>query len=174
MHFTSNMLSFALPRIGEAALSLFTLFQSNSDTSGSGCGIGFLIVLGIIIAVLVSESNKKAKALREAREAYYRSLDRLKSDPTNPGQRQGTLRLGRAYSNLTRNKRGVTLFDEVALMNDISAACAGATTVSHEQSRTTNIPSIEERLAILSELRSKGLIDQQEYNLRRERILDEV
>ena len=37
-----------------------------------------------------------------------------------------TLSLGRAYSNPTRDKKGVSLFDEVALSNDIGAACAAA------------------------------------------------
>ena len=80
--------------------------------------------------------------------------------------------MGRTYSNLTRNKQGVTIYDEVALSNDINAACAGAATlVSNKQ---TESQIIESRLQKLAELKSKGLIDEQEYAARRAKILDEV
>ena len=74
-------------------------------------------------------SNKKLRELREAKASYQASLAKLKSNPTNPDLKQRT-QLGRIYSNLTRRKRGVTIFDEVALMNDINAACAGATLIA--------------------------------------------
>jgi hypothetical protein len=111
--------------------------------------------------------------LAQAKASYQASLSKLKSNPTNADLRQRTLELGRIYSNLTRKKRGVTLFDEVALMNDISAACAGATFVSPNMG-TSATPSIEKRLSKLAELRSKGLIDEQEYNSKRQKIIDEV
>jgi hypothetical protein len=87
-------------------------------------------------------------------------LQRLKAEPNNPERRQEALRLGRAYSNLTRNKKGVTVYDEVALKNDIDAACAGAARVQN--------PSIEERLAKLKQLLTAGHISDDEYHRRRE------
>jgi hypothetical protein len=145
------------------------------DSSGSGGGFLCLGVIVIIIIALVVSSNNKSKALAAANAAYRLSLQRLKSNPTDADLRQRTLQLGRTYSNLTRNRRGVTVFDEVALMNDISAACAGATSGS-PANPIVPMPSssIEERLVTLSDLRSKDLIDEQEYNLRRQKIIDEV
>lgn len=104
--------------------------------------------------------------LADALAAYQASLAQLKSEPNNAELRQQALQLGRAYSNLTRNKEGVTLFDEVALKNDIDAACAGAVSV---QGR-----SVEERLAKLQQLLSSGHINKEEYARRRQSILDEV
>ncbi len=155
-------------------LTLAIYFQSRSDDStGFACFLGFIIIVGLIIAALVSSANKQAKELAQAKDAYQSSLVKLKSNPTNADLRQRTLELGRAYSNLTRNKSGVTVFDEIALMNDINAACAGATVVS-QPSKSASKTTIEERLAKLSDLRSKGLIDEQEYTSRRQKILDEV
>ncbi len=140
------------------------------------CGGGVIAI--IIIAVVRNENavKQRAKALEEARVAYQTSLAQLKQNPTNADLRQRTLALGRKYSNLTRDKKGVTIFDEIALMNDINAACAGATTVSSPPRTTTAPPrqTIEERLAKLAELKAKGLIDDAEYNARRQKIIDEV
>jgi len=59
------------------------------------------------------------------------------------------------------------------LSNDINAACAGATTI-HESKVPKPDQTIELRLEKLAELKAKGLIDDNEYAARRERILDEV
>jgi hypothetical protein len=66
------------------------------------------------------------------------------------------------------------VFDEVALMNDINAACAQAGAKHEPSSEKASAGSIEERLGKLSDLRSKNLIDEDEYQSRRRRILDEV
>jgi hypothetical protein len=129
-----------------------------------------LVIIGGISYWIVNEGNKKAA---EAKQAYLQSLAKLKLAPTNADLKQRTLELGRAYSNLTRNKQGVTVFDEIALMNDINAACAGAT-VAHKSSNEKRSQTIEERLAKLSDLKSKGLISEQEYASSRQKILDEV
>jgi hypothetical protein len=154
--------------------TLLIYMQSNgSDSSLEFCGIGFFLVISLILIALYVDAKKKDKALAAARDAYHNSLIKLKANPTNANLRQLTLQLGRTYSNLTRNKKGVTIFDEVALSNDISAACAGATNIL-ENKATKPDQSIELRLAKLAELRAKGLIDDDEYAARRERMLDEV
>jgi hypothetical protein len=58
-------------------------------------------------------------------------------------------------------------------MNDINAACAGATNVLKNKV-TTPDRTIEIRLEKLAELKRKGLINHAEYAARREKILDEV
>jgi hypothetical protein len=184
-------------------LALLVYLQSDSNGSGTACCLGFLIILGIIIAFSVSNSRERVKtqaaanaeqarvlaeqrkaqaraaareleAQAQARAAYEQSLIELKSDPASADIRQKTLYLGRAYSNLTRSSQGVTLFDEVALMNDINAACGGVALAGKGEPAALAKGSIEERLARLGELRVQGLIDEEEYSARRQRILDEV
>jgi len=154
--------------------SHFTLAIYLQDTTNQTSGLLLPAFLIIVVIAIVASNNRKNKELAQARAAYLDSLAQLKSNPTDASLRQRTLELGRVYSNLTRKKRGVTLFDEVALMNDINAACAGATFIHQTNTTASASLSIEERLARLFELRSKGLIDEQEYNLRRQKIIDEV
>jgi hypothetical protein len=162
------------------SLTIFGLLYLQSNSSNA---TGFLCCGGIIVFIIAlimsvnsdakKQAEKQAETLAQARAAYQNSLINLKANPTSADLRQRTLEYGRAYSNLTRNKSGVTVFDEVALMNDINAACAGATTITEKKSTATK-QSIEERLVKLAELKSKGLIDEQEYAARRQKILDEV
>jgi hypothetical protein len=127
---------------------LFILQGARNDNGVAGCCFVFI---ALIVAALVSKhysDKRKAEALKAARDAY----------------------LGRQYSALTRQGKNVTIYDEMALMNDINAACAGAGSSPKRQERD----SVEDRLARLSDLRSKGLIDEREHEERRRRILDEI
>jgi uncharacterized membrane protein len=154
-------------------VSIAILQNSGGDAGALACCIVPLILIVVVIIAVVVDSNKKQKAILEARQAYDHSLSKLKSDPANPNLRQQTLQLGRVYSNLTRNRRGVTVFDEVALMNDINAACAGASSVQTGP-LNSNAPPVEERLSRLADLKAKGLIDDEEYRVRRQQIINEV
>ena len=135
-----------------------------------GCGLVILAV--VVIAVVAAILN--ARAREKARVAYQDALHRLKRDPANASLRQETLALGREYSGLIRNRRGVALFDEVALSNDISAACAAAARPSEPRMQIAPQRSVEVRLADLTALKAKGLIDESEYSARRREILKEV
>ncbi len=132
-----------------------------------------LIVIGIF-AALVWWSWKLRKVKAEALRAYRRSLARLKEDPGNPDLRQQTLALGRHYSNLIRNKKGHSVFDEVALMNDINAACAGAGSQTRTSLPESAEGDIEQRLERLAGLKKRGLIDDHEYTTRRKEILESI
>lgn len=132
--------------------------------------LGVWLLVIVVVAIAVMYSRAKQRELDQARTQYRESLARLKSDPTNPDLKQQTLSLGRAYSNLTRDRKGVTVFDEVALSNDISAACAAASV----RSASVASSSPEERLNKLAELRQKGLVSDEEYHSRRTRILEEL
>jgi hypothetical protein len=135
----------------------------------------FLVIVGVIVAVLAGVAQ--ANALEKARQAYQGSLTQLTNDPTNPQKRQATLALGRAYSNLTRNKKGVTVFDEVALMNDINAACGGAATFAGTGPLTSTAHvqvSAEARLTKLQTLREQNLISPEEYEAKRQQVLNEL
>jgi hypothetical protein len=147
-------------------------WQGSGDPTGFICCGGVILFIIVIVIAAVKAGNEQTKQLNAARDAYFDALRRLKANPTNADLRQTTLQLGRTYSNLTRNKSGVTVFDEVALSNDINAACAGAATlVANKQALSQ---TIESRLQKLAELKSKGLIDDDEYTARRTKILDDV
>jgi hypothetical protein len=143
-----------------------------SRTGVTGCYIVLVLVLVAIGVVVYLQSA----AREQAWAAYLAALGRLKADPANPDLRQTTLALGRRYSNLTRNQRGVTVFDEVALMNDINAACAATSVATPQRTALPAAPKepVEVRLARLAELRAKGVIDGFEYAEQRRRILAEV
>lgn len=143
-----------------------------------GCGLGIIfgiILFALIIVGIISTAGKmeeeKNKKINDARANYQDALLKLKKDPANPDQRQKTLELGRIYSNLARDAKGVTLFDEMALMNDINAACGGTT---GNQIASPSSQSAEERLKKLSDLKTKGLINDQEYEEKRKQILNDV
>jgi hypothetical protein len=109
-------------------------------------GLLGLIGIGLIIWILVALAKEKRAHLAATKAAYERSLARLKEDPNNPELKQRTLTLGRTYSNLTRNKKGVAVYDEVALSNDINSACA-AVSVPPSSTETS---SPEDHLSQLS------------------------
>ena len=136
-----------------------------------GALVALLIIGGFAWAVYAA--GEKERRLREAEEAYRNSLAKLKKQPTNPDLKQATLALGRAYSNLTRDSQGVSLFDEVALSNDISAACAAAMAPQLAHAPTP-AATPESRLTRLADLKSRGLISDDEYTMERRRILSEL
>lgn len=155
------------------------------DTLSSLIGfLTFLVVISLVIFALVKndrESKKrrqeKVNRLQKAQLYYQRSLTRLKSQPDNADLKQKTLELGRVYAHLTRSFNAedgtVTIFDEIALLNDINAACAGAAPAV-TRSAIKERDSVEARLARLSELKDKGLITDAELSGRRQKILDEI
>jgi hypothetical protein len=135
---------------------------------------GCAIFLVLVVAALAAYSVWRNKERQQAFEAYQDGLRELKNDPANPHLREQTLALGRQYSSLTRNSRGVMIFDEVALMNDINAACAAAASPRHATALPLPKESPEMRLAKLADLKSKGVISEAEYGERRRQILAEI
>lgn len=135
---------------------------------------GFLVLLVIVIVVVVITSNADAKRKREARDAYQGALSKLKANPSSSDLRQQALSLGRAYSNVMRDKKGNTLFDEVALMNDIGAACAATHQVIAQQRPVITGETVEDRLIQLRNLLAKGLIEQDDFDRRKREITDQI
>lgn len=140
-----------------------------------GCVLFLVLLIIAVIAARIAAINA-ARTAQQAKDkahgAYQASLAQLKLDPANPNLRQETLRLGREYSNLTRDQKGVTVFDEVALSNDINAACAGAA-VPRPASAPIAV-GVKDRLQKLSSLKAQGLISDAEYEESRRRILAEM
>jgi hypothetical protein len=95
---------------------------------------GFLLICAVIIcAIVIMVFYSAAKIRTQAWTAYQEALGRLVAHPSDPHQRQEALALGRAYMATTRGcltLGNVTLFDEMALKNDLDAAAAGR---SHQE-----------------------------------------
>jgi hypothetical protein len=60
-----------------------------------------------------------------AKDAYYASLARLRSAPTDPKCREQALHFGRLFSSFPRGGY-VTTVDEVSIVNDVNAATGGS------------------------------------------------
>ena len=147
-----------------------------------------VVIIGVIVAIVMSNQGKAAVEEAEtqkdhARRQYRQTLEKLKLHPSDPDVKQEALKYGRKYSYLTRDKQGVTLFDEMMLMNDINAATAAHTftnpppiipqPVANSQPQTSpNSP--EDRLKTLLDLKDRGIITQAEYTSRRNKILDDI
>lgn len=137
-----------------------------------------VIFVVLLVGLAIYVAVQKAKAVEAARLAYLQSLADLRQAPANADLKQKTLALGRQYSFATRDNKGTTVFDEVALMNDLNAACAAANVrpVVETVRSTASLasPSPEVRLQTLVSLRDKGLIEVDEYQRRRQEILNSL
>ena len=138
----------------------------------------FVAVTGVWILVAL---NKRAE-LANLKETYENSLTNLRNRPTDPEVHERTLRAGRAYANATRNKAGVTLFDETALANDIRAVTANASQSSNHKPIHTPAPvqvkskteTIDERIAALQKFRAADMLTDEEFEKKRKDILDSI
>jgi hypothetical protein len=137
-----------------------------------------ILVLAFIVIMLAHGHGKLVDATRKAYKLYLDSLNRLKRDPHNPHLRETTLALGRHYVLLLRSSHGPTTFDEVAILNDINAACARAGTIPPivQSPTATSAPAatVEERLARLDDLLAKRAITDAEHKQKRGEILAEL
>lgn len=135
-----------------------------------------VIILAIIFGFYIYGLILQAQSIESAKCKYLESLAELKLNPTNADIKQETLELGRSYFNLARQGNGRTIFDEVALMNDINAASMsnGGHTDQQPTNLTASTKGIVERLNTLSQLKEKGLLDNIEYEKRRSEILENI
>lgn len=113
------------------------------------------------------------KPLCHNRFVYQATLARLRESPSDPHLKQRTLDAGRALAATTRKGSGVAIFDEVALMNDIQAACAGAQQGAPPPSQSPTL-SIEQRMRRLDDLLSASVISEQEYQAKRKELLAQL
>jgi hypothetical protein len=133
--------------------------------------MGWVILIVIIILVLalviaIAGCNFKA----QVRKAYEDALLKLKKDPNNPDLRESALKLGRTYADLARGSDGRSIFDEVALMNDINAACARAT-IGHNSVAKVEVTnafavsggSVAQEIERLGQLLISGVITGEEF-----------
>ena len=134
-----------------------------------------IVVLGPLVAMLI-RNNHLQRDIDAAHATYLAALDWLKAQPHNADLKQQALAAGRVYANLTRQRKGVTVYDEMAVMNDINAATAGATSRASAPALTTplSVETVATRLQTLDALRTKGVITDEEYTERRKALLSEL
>jgi hypothetical protein len=72
--------------------------------------------------------NAQTSTTDQAHLSYRAALDQLRKAPEDPALRQRALEAGRSYAALVRDGSATTVFDEVAVSNDIEIACATAAT----------------------------------------------
>lgn len=128
----------------------------------------------IVVALLVAQGNAataRTRALEAARGAYQEALAALKRAPTDPNLRQAALEAGRSYAGLSRASKGATIFDEIALKNDLDAATAGASAAAVAAAPSA---SVADRLRQLDGLKAQGLVTEDEYQARRAKILESM
>ena len=112
------------------------------------------------------------------KQLYQLSLELLKSQPTSAEIKELTLKLGRLYSNSCRDKRGVTIFDEMVLSNDLAAATASATVGKYDVGKVevTNAhelggDGVAAEIEKLGKLFLKGTITSEEFEKGKELFL---
>lgn len=139
------------------------------------CWIAGIVLIMLLVGGIIT-ANNKSKELMRVKQHYLDSLNALKRNPNSSEIRQRTLSFGRAYASSAKNSSGTTVFDEVALKNDIDAACAGAVVAKREIAMPSKgkTSSVEERLMHLDSLKAKDLINYDEYVERRNQILSDL
>lgn len=133
-----------------------------------------LVVFLIGFIALATHQMKSAEAAekrqKDAYTSYQEALGQLKGDPTNADKKQYALQAGRFFAQVTREQKAVTVFDEVALSNDINAATAGAT----KAQPAPTVGSVEERLHALDALHAKGVLTAAEHAAKRQQLIDQM
>jgi hypothetical protein len=130
----------------------------------------FVFIFTVVLVLFVAAVAHASKVIKQMRKDYQDSLQQLKQHPNDPDLREQTLALGRKYADRVRNHNGRSIFDEVALMNDINAACARATVGQHSVARvevTNRLPmrgaSVAQEIENLGRLFLKGVITAEEF-----------
>lgn len=159
-------------------LTFLIIQSSNRDDAGGGLcgGTGFLLLITVVLALVVS-FKAESKRLNEVRENYFSALADLRRDPTNRHLREYTFVLGRIYSELTRSREEGAVYDEIALSNDIIAACAAPVSPSPPSSKLVAFEGQESadiRLQKLEGVPSLALIPEEESERMRRRLREEI
>ncbi len=143
--------------------------MNESSTGALAC----IVIIVFILSLYALNRWQKRQAIQRALKDYEAALLELKRTPTDSDIRQITLEFGREYAKLLRDNKQATVFDEVALMNDLNAI-GGGHVVSDTLGKKPMDRGVEERLGTLEDLRSKKLISEEEYRKRREDILNQI
>lgn len=122
----------------------------------------------------------KSKALEIARKKYEAALAELAADPENNTKRVAALDAGRAYVQVAKQvagKKGVAVFDEMALQNDLTMRLGNQAKIASEMHRarpaTSDLTGTSrlERLEKLAALRTQGVLSEAEFQDEKAKVL---
>jgi hypothetical protein len=119
------------------------------------------------------DQREREEEIRKAEMWYREALRMLEEEPDSPERRKIALTTGREYARMVRESSGESLFDELALMNDINVI-AGQQVASPTTRKAPQPLSYEERLARLQRLAAEGHLTKDEYVEARKRLLSEL
>ena len=140
----------------------------------SGCCVVYLVLLAVGTIAIVAVIVYQVKEVSRAAKVYQSSLDQLARNPKDPRKRMLALAMGRNLANLVNNRKGVSQADEIKIMNDLQAACAGDPldpVPIPEIDPTLDPESVEGRLAKLNNLLALGHLSGQDYVVKRRELL---
>lgn len=147
-------------------------------------------VLAVLAIVLVMVAFLKRYLLVQAKQNYKAALAALSADPDNNAKSIAALAAGRAYARTARayaGQKGIAIFDEVALQNDLAARRGKGTTApplgapiqqpagSASPTASTGSSALTDRtdqLLKLAGLHEKGLLSKEEFEREKQRLLN--
>lgn len=147
----------------------------------------YLVCVVLAVGLAVVFAFEKQYRLVQSRRNYQAALAAVSADPDNNAKATAALAAGRAYARAVRahsGQKGVGLFDEVALQNDLAArrgnrATAPAPSPLPAPSTSAAAPAElsakadrTEQLLKLAGLHEKGLLSKDEFEREKRRLLD--
>jgi hypothetical protein len=138
---------------------------------------GFFLMAILVTIAQKTKAQNDQQISATTKQAYNAALQKLSYDPTNFSQKQRVLELGREYIKLASSSKGTIIFSEADLQADVHIATAqgiGANNSTTGHPASVSAETLEVRLQKLIRLKEQGLISEQEYDMRRAKILDEV
>lgn len=139
-------------------------------------GLALLAIVLVMVAIL------KRYLLAQAHQKYKAALAALSADPDNNAKSIAALAAGRAYARTARayvGQKGIAIFDEVALQNDLAARRGKGSTSPQPAAPASGThagpaPGTDrsDQLVKLAGLHEKGLLSKDEFEREKRRLLD--
>jgi Uncharacterised protein family UPF0547 len=107
---------------------------------------GLLGGLVIMVHMCEQEANKKKARLNAAKRSYETALAQLEAAPDSVELRTAVIEAGRLYSAICREDGKGTIFDEVALSNDLAARTGKAVVTDDSPSLLKTCPDCAEEV----------------------------
>jgi hypothetical protein len=98
--------------------------DNDLDNSTASCLVVLLVIVGVCVAALLAAANAAAKRTAQLNAAwgeYQQALQWVRYNPGRSELRVQALALGRSYYSLARKDGVPTIYDEMALANDLNA-----------------------------------------------------
>lgn len=129
----------------------------------------FLAIVLFLVGLRLYYHFHPEKALEMLEQKYSGALEELRKDPSNQTKYETALTAGQllvaVLSQAEREMQNQYRFDEL---------CSELNLLLQDTREAQSKAPLEERLQTLGDLYNKGLINQHEYQQRREKILDSI